>query len=60
MPMRDSLLVIFLSGHVTGTTEMTKKMESRTCEELSEVYRLAVILVICVMGEVITTPPILR
>mgnify|MGYP003330334902 CR=1 FL=1 len=31
-------------------TEMTKKMESRTWEELPEVYRLAVILVICVIG----------
>ena len=33
-------------------TEMTNEMESRTWEELPEVYRLAVILVICVMGEV--------
>ena len=33
-------------------TEMTKKMESRTWEELPEVYRLAVILVICVIGAV--------
>ena len=29
---------------------MTKKMESRPREELAEVYRLAVILVICVIG----------
>ena len=29
---------------------MTKKMESRPREELPEVYRLAVILVICVIG----------
>ena len=26
----DALLVIFLNGYVTGMTEMTKKMESRT------------------------------
>ena len=53
MPIRDALLVIFLDGYVTGMTgmtEMTKKMESRTCEGLPEVYRLAVILVICVIG----------
>ena len=31
-------------------TAMTKKMESRTWGGLAEVYRLAVILVICVMG----------
>ena len=31
---------------------MTKEMESRTCEGLPEVYRLAVILVICVIGGV--------
>jgi len=30
MPTRDALLVIFLNGYVTGMTEMTKKMESRT------------------------------
>ena len=30
MPIRDALLVIFLNGYVTGMTEMTKKMESRT------------------------------
>jgi hypothetical protein len=46
--IRDALLVIFLKGYVTGMTEMTKKLESRTLEELAEVYRLAVILVICV------------
>ena len=34
---------------MTGMTEMTKKIESRTLEELAEVYRLAVILVICVI-----------
>jgi hypothetical protein len=34
---------------MTGMTEMTKKMKSRTREELPEVYRLAVILVICVI-----------
>ncbi len=30
MPIRDAFLVIFLNGYVTGMTEMTKKMESRT------------------------------
>ena len=30
MPIRYALLVIFLDGYVTGMTEMTKKMESRT------------------------------
>ena len=47
--IRDALLVIFLNVYVTGMTEMTKKMESRTWEELSEVYRSVVILVICVI-----------
>ena len=28
--IRDALLVIFLNGYVTGMTEMTKEMESRT------------------------------
>ena len=28
--IRDALLVIFLNGCVTGMTEMTKEMESRT------------------------------
>jgi len=41
--------VIFLNGYVTGMTEMTKEMESRTWEELTEVYRSVVILVICVI-----------
>ena len=45
--MLDVLLVIFLNGYVT---EMTKEIESRTREELAEVYRSVVILVICVMG----------
>ena len=45
--MLDALLVIFLNGYVT---EMTKEIESRTREELAEVYRSVVILVICVMG----------
>ena len=49
MPTRDALLVIFLNEYVTRMTEMTKKMESRTLEVLPEVYRLAVILVICVI-----------
>ena len=31
-------------------TEMTKKVKSRTWEQLPEVYGLAVILVICVIG----------
>ena len=31
-------------------TETTKEMESRTWEQLPEVYGLAVILVICVIG----------
>ena len=31
-------------------TEMTKEMESRTWEQMTEVYGLAVILVICVIG----------
>ena len=30
MPVRDALLAIFLNRYVTGMTEMTKKMESRT------------------------------
>ena len=46
MPIRDALLLVFLNGYVT---EMTKKMESRTLEELPKVYRLAVILVVCVI-----------
>ena len=29
MLIGDALLVIFLTRHVTGMTEMTKKMESR-------------------------------
>ena len=33
-------------------TEMTKKLKSRTWEQLAEVYELAVILVICVIGGV--------
>ena len=45
----ESICDLFKSC-VTGMTEMTKKMESRTWEELPEVYRLAVILVICVIG----------
>jgi len=45
--MLDVLLVIFLNGYVT---EMTKEIENRTREELAEVYRSVVILVICVMG----------
>jgi hypothetical protein len=32
-------------------TEMTKEMESRTLGQMTGVYRLAVILVICVIGE---------
>ena len=48
--IRGALLVIFLNGYVTGMTEMTKEMESRTWEELAEVYRSVVILVICVIG----------
>ena len=47
--IRDALLVIFLNGYVTGMTEMTKEMESRTWEELVEVYRSVVIPVICVI-----------
>ena len=31
-------------------TEMTKKVKSPTWEQLPEVYRLTVILVICVIG----------
>jgi hypothetical protein len=45
--MLDVLLVNFLNGYVT---EMTKEIESRTREELAEVYRSVVILAICVMG----------
>ena len=37
MPIRDAFLVISLNGYVTGMTEMTKEMESRPLEELSEV-----------------------
>ncbi len=45
MSIRDALLVIFLNGYVT---EM-KKMGSRASEKSSEIYRLAVNLVICVI-----------
>ena len=34
---------------VIGMTEMKKKMERRVWEELPEIHRLAVILVICVI-----------
>jgi len=44
------VFVIFLKGYVTGMTEITKEMESRMFGQMAEVYRLAVILVICVMG----------
>ena len=30
MPILDAFLVIFLDGYVTGMTEMTEEMESRT------------------------------
>ena len=33
---------------MTGMTEMTEEMESRTLGQLAGVYRLAIILVICV------------
>jgi hypothetical protein len=42
--------MIFLNGCVTGMAEMTKGMESRTREQMTEVYGLAIILVICVIG----------
>ena len=35
---------------MTGMTEMTEKVKSPTWEQLPEVYGLAVILVICVIG----------
>ena len=38
--------MIFIDGYVSGVTEMTKKMESRTFEEFPEVYKLAAICVI--------------
>ena len=41
--------MIFLNGCVTGMTEMTKERESRTLEQMTEVYGLAVILVICII-----------
>ena len=40
------VFVVFLNECVTGMTEMTKEMESRTLEQMTKVYRLAVIPVI--------------
>ena len=44
----DALLVTFLNGQVTGMIN-DKENEKSYTEELPEVYRLAVILVICVI-----------